>query len=185
MLVKNRPGGRSARTKAATFEAAAALLAERGHAGVTMTDIAERAGVAATSLYRRWGDVRALLMEVAVEQLMKERPLPDTGSLRGDLNVWARTIVESLKGGEGSSFFQTLVATAPPPGADGSTRAAALMRRGEQIATMLERARRRGEHAPDVADVLDHLLAPLYTRALFGAPADQAFAERLVERLLG
>src|SRR5271163_2939703 len=98
MLVKNRPGGRSARTKAATFEAAAALLAERGHAGVTMTDIAERAGVAATSLYRRWGDVRALLMEVAVEQLMKERPLPDTGSLRGDLNVWARTIVESLKG---------------------------------------------------------------------------------------
>src|SRR4051812_22755224 len=83
MTTKPRPGGRSARNKAAVFEAAAALLAERGHDAVTMTDIAERAGIAATSLYRRWGDVRALVMEVAVENLMRERPLPDTGTLRG------------------------------------------------------------------------------------------------------
>jgi hypothetical protein len=31
---------------------------------------------------------------------------------------------------------------------------------------------------------LDHLLAPLYARALFGAPASEAFAEKLVERLM-
>ena len=41
----------------------AALLAEREPPTVAMTDIAERAGVAATSLYRRWGDVRTLLTE--------------------------------------------------------------------------------------------------------------------------
>src|SRR3954469_11431266 len=75
MAAKPRPGGRSARNKAAVFEAAATLLAERGHEAVTMTDIAGRAGLAATSLYRRWGDVRALMMEVAVEKLMRERPL--------------------------------------------------------------------------------------------------------------
>jgi AcrR family transcriptional regulator len=185
MPVRSRPGGRSARTKAATFAAAAGLLAERGHAGVTMTDIAERAGVAATSLYRRWGDVRALLMEVAVEQLMQDWPLPDTGSLSGDLRAWAHMIVESLASRGGTSFFQALVATAPPPGADGSGRAAAFTRRREQIATMLERARRRGENPPDITEVFDHLLSPLYTRALFGAPVDEAIAERLVERLLG
>ncbi|HXQ06429.1 MAG TPA: TetR family transcriptional regulator, partial [Bradyrhizobium sp.] len=45
MTAKPRPGGRSARNKAAVFEATAALLAERGHEAVTMTDIAERAGM--------------------------------------------------------------------------------------------------------------------------------------------
>ena len=58
------------------------------------------------------------------------------------------------------------------------------MRRVQQIATMVERARARGETAPEPIDVTDHLLAPLYMRALFGARVDEAFAEDLVERLM-
>jgi AcrR family transcriptional regulator len=184
MTAKPRPGGRSARNKAAVFEAAAGLLAERGHEAVTMTDIAERAGMAATSLYRRWGDVRALMMEVAVEKLMRERPLPDTGSLRGDLLAWARPIATSLASREGSSFFRAVIATTTPAGADGSSRRAALDRRRKQMELMLERARRRGEKAPDVAELLDYVLAPLYMRALFGRPVSKAVADRLVDRLL-
>jgi AcrR family transcriptional regulator len=180
MAVKSRPGGRTAKTKAAVFEAVTALVAERGHAAVSMTDIAERAGVAATSLYRRWGDVRVLIMEVATEQLMRDHPLPDTGSLAGDLRKWARTIAAGLKDPTGSSFFQAFVATAMPD----ETRTAAMQGRIDQITTMLERARTRGEKPPTLADVLDHLLAPLYARALFGTPASEAFAEKLVERLM-
>src|SRR3954471_15847455 len=101
MTAKPRPGGRTARNKAAVFEATAALLAERGHQAVSMTDIAERAGVAVTSLYRRYGEVRALIMEVAVERLTRERPLPDTGSLRGDLRSWARAIAAGMASPEG------------------------------------------------------------------------------------
>lgn len=185
MAVRPRPGGRTARTKSAVFEAVAALVTERGHAAVSMTDVAERAGVAATSLYRRWGDVRALIMEVAVEQLQRDRPLPDTGSLAGDLRKWARSIAAGLRSPEGSSFFSALVATSMPPGAEGSARTAAMERRRDQVAMMLERARVRGETPPALADVMDHLLAPLYTRALFGTPGSETFAERLVEKLLG
>jgi AcrR family transcriptional regulator len=184
MTGKVRPGGRTARTKEAVFEAAAALIAERGYDAITMTDIAERAGVAATSLYRRWGDVRVLVLEVAVEELMRERPLPDTGSLRGDLSAWGRSIAAGLSSNEGSSFFRALVATMMPAGTDESARSAALTPRSKQISTMMARARERGEKTPPVSEVLDHLLAPLYVRALFGAPADEAFAEKLVERLL-
>jgi AcrR family transcriptional regulator len=185
MTARPRPGGRTARNKAAVFEATASLVAERGYDAVTMTDIAKRAGVAATSLYRRWGDVRALMMDVAVERLMRERPLPDTGSLRGDLRAWARAIAANLTSREGSSFFRAVIATTTPAGADGSKRSAALKRRGEQLAMMLDRARRRGEKPPDVADVMDHLLAPLYVRALFGRPLTRAVVDRLVERLIG
>src|SRR3954452_17828245 len=184
MAAKPRPGGRSARNRAAVFEAAAALLAKRGHEAVTMTDIAGRAGMAATSLYRRWGDVRALVMEVAVEKLMRERPLPDTGSLRGDLLAWARPIATSLASREGSSFFRAVIATTTPAGADGSLRRGALNRRRDQMKLMLERARQRGEKPPDVDELLDHVLAPLYMRALFGRPLSKAVADRLVDRLL-
>ena len=184
MTAKPRPGGRSARTKAAAFEAVAALLAERGHDGFTMTEIAERAGVAATSLYRRWGDVRVLVMEAAVEQVMREHPLPDTGSVREDLRLWGRSIAGSLNSRQGSSFFQAFVATAMPAGPGSAARAGAIMRRVEQLTTLLERGRARGEAAPWPAEVLDHLLAPLYMRALFGAPADEAFADYLVDRLM-
>jgi hypothetical protein len=125
------------------------------------------------------------MTEVAVERLMRERPIPDTGSLRGDLRGWARAIAANLTSREDSSFFRAVIATTTPAGADGSKRSAALKRRGEELAMMLDRARRRGENPPDVADVMDHLLAPLYLRALFGRPLTRAVADRLVERLIG
>jgi AcrR family transcriptional regulator len=181
---KARPGGRTARNTAAIFEAVTALVAERGHGAVTMAEVAERAGVAATSLYRRWGDVRVLITEVAVDQLIHERPLPDTGSLAGDLSAWASTIAASLRSPEGASFFAAIVATAMPQDANPAARGEALKRRIEQIGAMLQRAEARGEKTPALADVLDHLLAPLYTRALFGMPAHDDLAQRLVKRLL-
>ncbi|HZZ70095.1 MAG TPA: TetR/AcrR family transcriptional regulator [Phenylobacterium sp.] len=180
-----RPGGRTARTKAAVFEAAAELVAERGHEAVAMTDIAKRARVAATSLYRRWGDVRALLLEVAVEKLAADSPLPDTGSLRSDLRVWARRIAASLRAPGGSPFFRIMLANAPPPDDGDMGRATALGSRLQQIAAMLDRAAARGEAAPPLMDVIDHLLAPIYMRALFGAPIGAAFAHDLADRLCG
>jgi AcrR family transcriptional regulator len=183
-----RPGGRTARTKAAVFEAAAALVAERGHEAIAMTDIAGRAGVAATSLYRRWGDVRTLLMEVAVERLSADSPLPDTGSLRSDLRTWARRIAVGLRAPGGSPFFRTMIAASPPPaegdGEGGMARVAAFAPRLQQIAIMLDRATARGEAAPPLMDVIDHLLAPLYMRTLFGAPISAALAHDLADRLL-
>ena len=181
MAPKTRPGGRTARTKAAAFEAVAALVAERGHAVVSMADVAQRAGVAATSLYRRWGDVRALVREVAVEELLREDRLPNTGALASDLGQWARDIVAGLKRPGGSAFFAAFLATAGPQSAG---RGGALQRHLDQIGAMLDRARGRGEKAPPLADVLDYLLAPLYARALIGAPLSEDYADQLVVRML-
>ena len=77
-MKKPRPGGRTARNQAAVFDVAAALLTEKEPGSVAMTEIAERAGVAVTTLYRRWREVGSLLLEVAVGQLDREHPLPDT-----------------------------------------------------------------------------------------------------------
>ncbi|MDR9385687.1 TetR/AcrR family transcriptional regulator [Ralstonia sp. 11b] len=154
------------------------------YSAFNMKDIAERAGVAATSLYRRWGDVRVLIMEVAVERLTEQYPLPDTGALEQDLRAWARFMARGLNSQEGSSFFQAFIATALPLGSSAAARAAALKPRVVQLEAMLDRAKARGEPSPSVDDVVDMLLAPLYTRTLFGMPTDETLADRLVKRLL-
>jgi AcrR family transcriptional regulator len=141
---KGRPGGRTARTKAQAFEAAAALLAEKRPMAITMADIAARAGVAATSLYRRWGNVETLLREVAVERLLRESPLADTGSLRGDLQAWGKSIARMLRSSDASSFFRVYLATALPPSVAGPVREAPIWRRVEQLETMLKRPGTRG-----------------------------------------
>jgi len=181
---KSRPGGRTAQTRAAVFAAVEQLLADKDPAALTFGEIAACAGVAATSLYRRWGQVRTLLMEVAVERLMQDWPLPDTGSLEGDLRQWTARVAASLAHPQSSVFFRVYIATAPAPGEDSSGRRTAVMRRIEQISAMLERARVRGEKTPYLFEVTDHLLAPIYMRTLFGAPLDEETAKGLVTYLL-
>ena len=183
-MPKTRPGGRTAHTRAAVFAAVETLLREKEPGAISMVEIAARAGVAPTSLYRRWGDVRTLLTEVAADGLMRDAPLPDTGSLRGDLCAWARFMAAHLSDPQRSVFFRVYVGAAPRSGEEAAGRARALRSRLEQIDAMLERARARGEATPHVFEVTDHLLAPLYMRALFGAPADAEFAVGLVDYLL-
>lgn len=183
-MVIRRPGGRTARTRVAVIQAALDLLSERGPAAISMADIAERAGVAATSLYRRWGSLDALLLDAAMERLRVSKPLPNTGSIEGDLRAWGFAIASGLRSQSRSSAFKVLVASAARMESGHEGRQKALEPRIAQIKEMLERARLRGEPVPSLIEVVDHLLAPLYTRALFGMEIDDEGVERLVRRLL-
>ncbi|MEU4828600.1 TetR family transcriptional regulator, partial [Actinomadura sp. NPDC023710] len=49
-----RPGGRTARTRAAVLAATQGELEEAGYAGLTLEKVAERSGVHLATLYRRW-----------------------------------------------------------------------------------------------------------------------------------
>lgn len=181
-MSSSRPGGRSAANRAKVLAAARELVAAKGPQNVTMPEIAQRAGIAATSLYRRWGDLGSLLLDMAVERLGEMSPLPDEGSVAADLRAWSGRIADGLKTPGEAMFFRVLLATwdvAP------DRRAMALLPRREQLEAMLARGRARGEAVPAIDEVMDHLLAPLYMRALVGLPVDRALAERLVERLLG
>ena len=165
------------------FDVAAALLTEKEPGSIAMTEIAERAGVAVTTLYRRWREVGSLLLEVAVGQLNREHPLPDTGSLSGDLRVWAQKTATALRSKRGSALFKVIVASAARGGVRDPARVRAMEPRVKQIEAMLKRASERGEQAPPASEVLDNLLAPLYFRALFGAPGDRTLAAGLARML--
>ncbi|WP_369233201.1 TetR/AcrR family transcriptional regulator C-terminal ligand-binding domain-containing protein [Streptomyces sp. R21] len=75
---------RSAAADAAILAAARAALVELGCAKLTLGDVATRAGVAKTTLYRRWPGKNELIVD-AVAALFDELELPDRGSLAADI----------------------------------------------------------------------------------------------------
>jgi AcrR family transcriptional regulator len=181
-----RPGGRSSRVKDAVFGAVETLMAENPAAIPSIGEVAARAGVNPTSLYRRWGDASVLATEVAIERLTTEFPMPDTGTLRGDLLGWATNAIRrSLKGKKNLALLRILATTVQGDDAARAGRLNAIMRRGQELQALLERAKARGEPTPYMSDVLEIVLAPIYLRALFFTPMDDAGdVTRLVDRLL-
>jgi len=175
-----RPGGRSARVQAAVYQAVTDLIGARGDERVTIPAVAARAGVNPTSIYRRWGDAQRLLEAVAVARLTADSALPDTGGLRGDLAAWAERLLADITKPDGLASLRTVVNIV-----DRGGRGLCLRERNDQIAAILGRGRARGDPAPTPTQVIDHLVAPLYFRVLFGIePTDAAYARSLVDTLL-
>ncbi|MGW2652715.1 TetR/AcrR family transcriptional regulator [Streptomyces sp. NPDC001478] len=90
MLSRSRPKPsrtgrpRSAAADEAILEATRASLVDLGWSKLTMGDVATRAGVAKTTLYRRWAGKNELVVD-AVAVLFDELELPDLGSLSADV----------------------------------------------------------------------------------------------------
>ncbi len=60
---------RGAAVRAAVLTAALDELAERGFAALTMDNVATRAGVHKTTVYRRWPDRESLVTDAVLEAL--------------------------------------------------------------------------------------------------------------------
>lgn len=79
---KGRP--RSAAADRAILDATREALAEVGWGGLSIGQVALRAGVAKTTLYRRWPSKNELVMDAVASQL-EELDVTDLGSLRADI----------------------------------------------------------------------------------------------------
>jgi AcrR family transcriptional regulator len=61
-------------------------LVSSGYGSFTIDAVAERAGTSKPVIYRRWSNREALVLAAVRHFIAKgSRPIPDTGSLRGDL----------------------------------------------------------------------------------------------------
>ncbi len=178
-LPNKRPGGRSAQVQALVRTALEELVAEQGPERVTVPAVAERAGVSASSIYRRWGDLQGLLAETATHRLDPNRPLPNTGTLRADLEAWARELIEHLSRPCNTSLLKAAAALA-----NGNSDTDCLRNRRREALTLVEQAHARGERAPEPQQVIDHLIAPIVFRLVFGGDGVQPeLAGRLVDEL--
>lgn len=176
-----RPGGRTARVRAAVLEAAGDMLAAEGFHGLDLTEVALRAEVGKTTVYRRWGTVAGLVADLLTDMAEHSLPRTETGSLEEDLLANARLVRRTLSDPRQGPLFKAVIAAA----ASDARTAEALHRfydvRVAEWAPCVQEAVARGElpEGTDPAEVVRAVSAPLYYRLLTtDAPLDEAAAAR-------
>ncbi len=178
-----RPGGRTARVRESVLRAAGDALAERGFTTLDLGDLARRADVGKTTVYRRWGSVTAVLTDLLLEMAVESVPRVDTGSLEGDLRANARLVVKTLTDRRQGPLFRAMLgaATSDDVTADALTRFYA--KRIAEWAPCVTDAEARGEIPPgtDADEVIRAVSAPLYYRFITGTgELDDIVADRAV-----
>ena len=156
-------------------------LADAGPTGVTIAEVAHRAGVHETSIYRRWGTRERLILEAMSEFSADMLPMPDTGSLHQDLVVLGQALVDYGRSPLGQALMRALAATADD-GEAAAVRVEFWRARFTESLDLVTRAISRGE-LPDTVDgqlLLETFVAPIHFRLLMTREdIDQAFLERL------
>ncbi|MEV6732957.1 MULTISPECIES: TetR/AcrR family transcriptional regulator [unclassified Streptomyces] len=176
-----RPGGRTARVRAAVLRATEDVLAEQGFAHLDLTDIARRAEVGKTTVYRRWGTVTGLVTDLLLDMAQQSVRHTETGSLLGDLRANTRLVQRTLADPRQGALFKAVIAagTCDPKAAEALY--GFYSARVEEWAPCVEQAAARGEvpEGTDPHEVIRAASAPLYYRLLTTAlPLDEAAADR-------
>jgi AcrR family transcriptional regulator len=183
---RGRP--RSERSHRAILDAANEILEERGFVDLTMDEVAQRGGVSKATIYRRWPTKGTLVFEAFSADFLARQPLPDTGSLRGDLLAALRGWIKTVKGTVTGRTLVGLIAEVqrdPELAEIWRERFITPVRTHHRV--MINRAMERGEVSADVDPevVLDLLYGPGYHRLLQShLPLTDRFAQAVVDTLV-
>jgi AcrR family transcriptional regulator len=180
-VTTSRPGGRSARVRAAVRDATLAELADKGYSGLTVEGVAARSGVHKTTVYRRWTSVRGLVADALELAGGEPWPVPDTGTIEGDLRALARLVVTGFTDPREGPVSTAFISAAMQDVGAAAALHAFFMARHEQSAVLITRAVARGELPArvDPAEVVRVTVAPLYYRLFISRePVDGAVADR-------
>ena len=179
-----RPPGRGPKVRAAVLAATLAELADTGYAGLTIENVARRAGVHKTTIYRRWMDRESLVADVLGERIAMDFPIPDTGSVEADLRQLARAFVAWVTSPTGRMIFAAVYSDAARIPGISDVRRELFEYGPRRAAAVIERAIERGElpAGTDPAPVLRALIAPIYFRLTVTAePVNPAAADQAAQ----
>ena len=155
------------------------LIAKHDVSGVTVDMVAEKAGVSKATIYRRWSSRNALILD-AVTVMHRPGSNPDMGSLREDLAILLKELVDFLNRKNGGKVFAAFLneAVRNPKVSAANRMITQEVRKAYE--TVIERGIERGE-LPEYVDVqlmIDLLIAPFLYRRLVDTiraePADIA-----------
>jgi len=182
---RGRPPGGSEPIVGAILDATLKLLGSHGYAALRVEDVAARAGVNKTSVYRRW-PAKSDLVTAALHAFQDQAgPEPDTGSLRGDVISMLRTSRARMRSPAGVAIIRAVFAADDP----GVTQLARSIwdRSYARPSPMFERAMARGElpSDTDTAFLRELLMAPVLQRIfMLHESADETYLARVVDAVL-
>jgi AcrR family transcriptional regulator len=161
-------------------------LNESGMEGFSIPQVAARAGVSNSSLYRRWPNKAALIAFAGSRNSQATIPFPDCGSLRKDLCQALAKTLETFRDPSMRALIATAFSSSDAPELketlDGFWRL-----RVEQQREMFDRAIARGEIAADVdtSGIIERAVGPLYFRYFVTRrPVTRKFIQEVVDAAL-
>ncbi|GAA0212718.1 TetR/AcrR family transcriptional regulator [Actinomadura nitritigenes] len=177
---------RNEAARRAILDVAVDLLARDDGTPVTIDSLAAAAGVGKQTIYRWWPSKGAVLLEAMAERAGTDIPVPDTGTLRGDLEGFLAATFRGAGQRLTATVLRHSMAEAQrDPHAREHMRAFVESRR-RVLTGLLERARDRGEIAAgaDLALMVDQVYGVLWYRVLVGhEPLGDAQAAELARAL--
>lgn len=180
-----RPGGRSARVRRAVLDAVLSELVEVGYDELSLPRVADRAGVALSTIHRRWDGKSALVAEALADVTEAKVPEPDLGDVRSDLLALAGSVAAMLS--EPVTIQVLRSAFALPDAELVELRARHWGPRFEVARAVVDRAVARGElpEGTDGWEIVEPVHARIWMRVLItGLPVDDALIERSVDQAL-
>jgi AcrR family transcriptional regulator len=183
---RGRP--RSERAQRSILEAATQLLEEKGLVALTMEEVAERAKVSKATIYRWWPSKGVLAFDAFLARFLAQQPIPDTGTLRGDLLAALRSWIRAVKGTvTGRTLVGLIAEVQRDPELSDLWRERVIRPVRDQHKVMLQRAIERGEIGQDTDSdvVLDMLYGSAYHRLLQShLTLSDRFAQRVVDTII-
>ena len=173
----------------AVHAAALEEIAQHGLRGASMDGIARRAGTGKAALYRRWGNVRELGLDVFLTTMSQAVPqsYPDTGSLRGDLLGSMQAFTEILRGPMQIVVRELISESAHDPELVTEFRRRMAEPMDAELVAVLQRAMARGEIPtkpidPFIFEIPDALV--LHRLLINGEVIDEDSCARLIDVIL-
>ena len=175
-------------TEAKILAATREILAEAGVRSLTMEGVAARAGVAKTTLYRRYRSRDDLALAVLIDMVRTVSAGPEVADVRAELVQILRATLDVLRTTLMGRVVQGLVSElAANARLSEAFRDQVVALRIEEVGAVLARGAERGQLRPDLDVGLVHelLFGPIYYRLLLsGEPLAPAFADRIVDAVL-
>jgi AcrR family transcriptional regulator len=174
--------GRAAKVVASVLKATGEELNRVGYANLKVEEVAARAGVNKTTIYRRWPNKAILVSETLDSHFQRERPMPDTGSLRGDFTVYLTNMVSLSKAAIWRGVL-TALAGRTDPEVEAIARKLYLRERAFRT-SMVQRAIDRGDfpRGVDAELIGDMCSAPILRRLLtFGEKVEAQYVDAVID----
>lgn len=141
---------RNPASQEAILDAAQEILNEEGIAGFSIEAVARRARAGKPTIYRWWPN-RTLLMLDVYQRFKNARGFPDTGSVRGDLiSLLENHLLGFWKDSLCGTVYRAIIAEAQNDADAAAALFAYQTERKKTTAVIIERAKARGELAPEV-----------------------------------
>lgn len=185
--LKRRGRPRSPRIQLAILRAAADLVLESGFKALSMDAIAGRAGVGRMTIYRRWPNKAAIVMDAFVARVDPGTLFLPARSYADSIRLQMRTMARAFRGKDGALIRALLAEAQFDPELATALREQWTMPRRKMAISYFQQGIKSGFFRPDTDPdaIIDILYAPLYYRLQMGTgPLSDGYIDEIFEHAM-